>query len=69
MGKSKRAGTYYFHGIGVLIANHTGYSTKYVNDVLAGRHDGRDSKGVRKIMETAELFMTPVKDAETAKPA
>jgi len=54
----------YFHGIIPLVANATGYTTKYVYDVLSGIHDERTTDAVKKIKDTADLFMTPVNSSE-----
>ena len=59
----------YFHGIGSLIAKVTGYTAKYVRDVLNGEHDDRDTEAVKEIKRLAELYSTPVVDAEILQSA
>jgi len=46
----------YFWGVGALVANKTGYSKKYCQDVLKGLHDDRNTPAVRKIKEAAKPY-------------
>lgn len=59
----------YFHGIGSLVSKATGYSKKYVRDVLNGDYDDRDTEAVKQIKACAELYMAPVNNPEVLQSA
>lgn len=52
--------TKYFHGIGSLIAAQTGYTKKYVRDVLNGEYDDRTTEAVKEIKMKAKDLMSAI---------
>lgn len=65
MAKAKKSlKTDYFHGIAPLVAKNTGYSEKYVGNVLRGKFDDRNTDAIKQIKAAAALMMKPVNDFE-----
>ena len=57
----------YFHGIGSLLAEKTGYHQTYVLDVLKGKHEERDTKATREIKAAADRLLKLLEVKEPAE--